>query len=95
MVHDHVLSRPDVYAGLRSERSPRRRLFRVGAASLGETLVVDYINDDAPPAQIRGYLVGRPDYILFPDGDLPWRHPSWQPFSEMAQGGVRHAIRGS
>ena len=52
----------------------------------GEILVVDYINDDAPLAQIRGYLVSRSDYILFPDGDLPWLHPSWQPFTEMTQG---------
>ena len=46
----------------------------------GEIFVVDYINDDAPLAQIRGYLVSRQDYMLFPDGDLPWLHPSWQPF---------------
>jgi len=46
----------------------------------GDIYVVDYINDDAPLAQIRGYLVSRSDYILFPKGDLPWLHPSWQPF---------------
>ena len=41
----------------------------------GDIFVVDYINDDAPLAQIRGYLVRRSDYILFPDGDMPWLHP--------------------
>lgn len=50
----------------------------------GDIFVVDYINDDAPLAQIRGYLVNRSDYLLFPDGDLPSLHPSWQPFREMA-----------
>ena len=46
----------------------------------GDIYVVDYINDDAPLAQIRGYVVSRSDYILFPEGDLPWLHPSGQPF---------------
>jgi hypothetical protein len=52
----------------------------------GDLFVVDYITHDAPLAQIRGYLVRRADYILFPDGDLPWLHPSWQPFREMTEG---------
>ena len=55
----------------------------------GEIFVVDYINDDAPLAQIRGYLVRRSDYILFPEGDLPWLHPSGQPFREMTEGMAR------
>jgi len=46
----------------------------------GDMFVVDYVNDDAPLAQIRGYLVRRSDYILFPEGDLPWLHPSGQPY---------------
>lgn len=49
----------------------------------GDIFVVDYINDDAPLAQIRGYIINRFDYILFPDGNLPSLHPSWQPFREM------------
>ena len=46
----------------------------------GSVFVVDYIHDDAPLAHIRGYRVSRSDIILFPEGDLPWLHPSWQPF---------------
>ncbi len=49
----------------------------------GNIFVVDYINDDAPLAQIRGYIVSREDIILFPEGDLPWFHPSGQPFRKM------------
>jgi hypothetical protein len=49
----------------------------------GDIFVVDYINDDAPLAHLRGYRVRRSDYILFPDGDLPWLHPSGQPFRRM------------
>lgn len=52
----------------------------------GDILVVDYINDDSPRAHIRSYLVNRTDYILFPDGDLPWLHPSGQPYVKMAMG---------
>ena len=48
--------------------------------SNGDIFVVDYIHDDAPLAQIRGYRVSRSDIIMFPDGDLPSLHPSWQPF---------------
>jgi hypothetical protein len=46
----------------------------------GDIFVVDYIHDDAPLAQLRSYRVSRADIILFPEGDLPWLHPSWQPF---------------
>lgn len=52
----------------------------------GDIFVVDYINDDAPRAHIRGYLVRRSDYIWFPDGDLPWLHPSGQPYVGMTAG---------
>jgi len=55
----------------------------------GEIFVVDYINDDAPLAQIRGYLVSRQDYMLFPPGDLPWLHPSGQPFRAITYGMAR------
>jgi len=51
----------------------------------GDIFVVDYINDDAPLAHIRSYLVRRSDYMLFPEGDLPWLHPSWQPFRRIAE----------
>lgn len=51
----------------------------------GDIYVVDYINDDAPLAHIRSYLVNRSDVILFPAGDLPWLHPSWQPFVRMSR----------
>ena len=59
----------------------------------GDILVVDYINDDAPLAHIRSYLVNRSDIILFPEGDLPWLHPSWQPFTRMAQGMAERQYR--
>jgi len=52
----------------------------------GDIYVVDYINDDAPLAHIRGYLVTRSDCILFPEGDIPWLHPSGQPFLKMTYG---------
>lgn len=51
----------------------------------GDIYVVDYINDDAPLAHIRSYLVSRSDIMLFPPGDLPWLHPSWQPFLKMSR----------
>ena len=59
----------------------------------GEIFIVDYINDDAPLAQIRGYLVKRSDYILFPGGDLPWLHPSGQPFRAMTNGMSRRQYK--
>ena len=52
----------------------------------GDLLVIDYINDDAPRAHIRSYLVSRSDIILFPEGDLPWLHPSAQPWLKMTYG---------
>jgi len=52
----------------------------------GDIYVVDYINDDAPLAHIRGYIVSRADIILFPEGDLPWLHPSSQPFRAITRG---------
>lgn len=51
----------------------------------GDILVVDYINDDAPLAHLRSYLVSRSDIMLYPPGDLPWLHPSAQPFVEMSR----------
>ena len=38
----------------------------------GALYVVDYVNDDAPRAQIRGYVVQRDDWFLFPEGAIPW-----------------------
>lgn len=55
----------------------------------GDVFVVDYIHDDAPLAQIRGYRVSRSDIILFPEGDLPWLHPSWQPFRAITRAMAR------
>ncbi len=52
----------------------------------GEIYIVDYSIDDAPLARIRAYIVSRSDYILFPEGDMPYLHPSWQPFREMSAG---------
>ncbi|MFH1006849.1 MAG: hypothetical protein V1800_05010 [Candidatus Latescibacterota bacterium] len=49
----------------------------------GELYIVDYINDDAPLAHLRNYRVRRENYMLLPEGDLPWLHPSGQPFRKM------------
>ena len=38
----------------------------------GDVLVVNYINDDAPRAHIRGYIVSRRDWMLVPPGRMPW-----------------------
>lgn len=42
----------------------------------GDLYVVNYVNDDAPRAFIRGYVVNRGDWYLFPEGrvltDLPY-----------------------
>ena len=38
----------------------------------GDVLVVNYINDDAPRAFIRGYIVSRRDWVLTPPGGMPW-----------------------
>ncbi len=51
----------------------------------GRLLVVNYLIDDAPRAFIRGYRVAREDYLLFPEGEIPWMHPSRQPYVEMAR----------
>jgi len=59
----------------------------------GDIYVVDYINDDAPLAHIRSYLVNRSDIILFPEGDLPWLHPSGQPFGRMARAMAERQFR--
>ncbi len=59
----------------------------------GDIFAVDYLNDDAPLAQIRGYLIRRSDYILFPPGDLPWLHPSGQPFRSMTDAMGRRQIQ--
>jgi hypothetical protein len=61
----------------------------------GDIYVVDYINDDAPLAHIRSYLVNRSDIILFPEGDLPWLHPSWQPFLRMSRAMAERQFRGT
>ena len=41
----------------------------------GTLYVVNYITDDAPRAHIRGYVVGRDDWYLFPEGAIRANHP--------------------
>ena len=41
----------------------------------GTLYVVNYITDDAPRAHIRGYVVGREDWYLFPEGAIRANHP--------------------
>ena len=50
----------------------------------GDMFVVNYIVDDAPRAQIRGYVVSRQDWFLFPEGAIPWQHASREPYIEIA-----------
>jgi sialidase-1 len=50
----------------------------------GDLYVVNYITDDAPRAFIRGYIVSRHDWFLFPEGAVPWLHPADQPYVEMS-----------
>jgi len=77
------------------DRSVHRDAGYSGWAQLpdGDILVVDYINDDAPLAYIRSYRVRRSDIILFPEGDLPWLHPSAQPFRRMTLAMARRQER--
>ena len=35
-------------------------------------LVVNYINEDAPRAFIRGYIINRRDWVLSPSGNTDW-----------------------
>ncbi len=41
----------------------------------GTLYVVNYITDDASRAHIRGYVVGREDWYLFPEGAIRANHP--------------------
>ncbi|MBT4503757.1 MAG: exo-alpha-sialidase [Gemmatimonadetes bacterium] len=41
----------------------------------GALYVVNYVPDDAPRAYIRGYVVGRQDWYLFPEGAIRANHP--------------------
>ncbi len=50
----------------------------------GNLYIVNYITDDAPRAQIRGYIVGRDDWFLFPEGSISWLHPGRQPYIDIA-----------
>lgn len=70
------------------DRSVHRDGFYPGWVQLdsGDIYVVDYINDDAPLAHIRSYVVSRSDIILFPEGDLPCLAPAGQPFLKMTYG---------
>ncbi|MFH1007464.1 MAG: sialidase family protein [Candidatus Latescibacterota bacterium] len=58
----------------------------------GDIYVVDYITDDAPLAQIRGYQVSRSDIILFPEGDMPGLCPTGAPFRAITQAMINHQI---
>ena len=50
----------------------------------GSLYVVNYVTDDAPRAQIRGYILTREDFFLCPEGTMPWLHPSRQPYTKIA-----------
>ena len=50
----------------------------------GRLYVINYIVDDAPRAQIRGYVISRNDWFLFPEGDIVWQHPGRQPYIDIA-----------
>jgi hypothetical protein len=52
--------------------------------SSGDLYVVNYVTDDAPRSYIRGYVVSRHDWFLFPEGGIPWLHPGRQPYVELA-----------
>ena len=41
----------------------------------GDLYVVNYVTDDAPRAQIRGYKVGREDWYLYPEGAIDYNPP--------------------
>ncbi len=41
----------------------------------GSLYVVNYVTDDAPRAHIRGYVVNREDWYLFPEGAIRANHP--------------------
>ena len=66
------------FAVLDNDRSPWADSGYSGWVQLGhgDLCIVNYTNDDAPRAFIRGYLVGREDWYLFPEGrvltDLPY-----------------------
>ena len=54
----------------------------------GDLYIVNYTNDDAPRAFIRGYVVGREDWYLFPEGRILNKLPyDWEGeyVSEMQQ----------
>ena len=45
----------------------------------GDVFVVNYVNDDAPRAYIRGYRVGREDWYLYPEGQIVTKPPyDWE-----------------
>ncbi|MFN0166975.1 MAG: sialidase family protein [Bryobacteraceae bacterium] len=59
----------------------------------GDMFVVNYIVDDAPRAQIRGYVVSRKDWFLFPEGAIPWQHASREPYIEIAAEWAEKQVR--
>jgi len=59
----------------------------------GDLYVVNYISDEAPRAFIRGYIVSRHDWFLFPEGSIPWLHPGRQPYVELSAQWAREQQR--
>ena len=58
----------------------------------GDIYAVQYIVDDAPKAQIRGYRIQRSDWLLFPEGELGWEVPHGD-FSQRVQERARERHR--
>ncbi|MBM3801082.1 MAG: exo-alpha-sialidase [Acidimicrobiia bacterium] len=90
MPRDRNNYRKDFYAGrfavLDNDRSLYPDTGYSGWVQLpsGDLYVINYTVDDAPRAYIRGYVVSRKDWFLFPEGDIPWQHASREPYVEIA-----------
>ena len=58
----------------------------------GDIYAVQYIVDDAPKAQIRGYRIQRSDWLLFPEGELAWEAAQGN-FPQRAQQRAQEQLR--
>ena len=60
------------FAVIDNDRSPWADSGYSGWVQLedGDLFVVNYVNDDAPRAFVRGYVVGREDWYLYPEGQI-------------------------
>ena len=60
------------FAVIDNDRSPWADSGYSGWVQLedGDLFVVNYVNDDAPRAFVRGYVVGREDWNLYPEGQI-------------------------